>query len=198
MWLDTTKVEKTLSNVSKGYSCRRQFWYQQQQLTPCNDYSKGYSGKCSHCTSNLHEQWARMVFQWSFHVVLPTFIESQAFNRVDVISADGKSQETSQLDLESQSFFSQVLWVCCGWNIIYRGWHRHGPKENSVTPNMLQLFDNTINGIRNWMYYCMKPNYEIKEEYIISKALFVAYLKSGTTRDVFKEYSCTTILKFFW
>ena len=137
-----------------------------------------------------------MIFQWLFYVVLPTLIEGQAFNWVNIISADGKSQETSQLDLEIQSFFSQVMWVCCGWHIIYRGWHQHGPKETSITPNMLQLFDNTINGIRNSMYYCMKPNYETKEEYIISKVLFVVYLQSGTTRNVFKEYICTTILKF--
>jgi hypothetical protein len=138
--------------------------------------------------------WA---FRWLFQVVLPTLLGSEPLQKVKVIITDGDSQETSQLDLAIALFFPQVLRVRCGWHIIDRGWKRNGPKKTSVPKPMRKPFDVKTHEIRNWMYSWMKPKCETEEEYIISKALFIAYLQSDEALRVLNESNCRTILDFF-
>jgi hypothetical protein len=70
--------------------------------------------------------WA---FRWLFQVVFYTLLGCSGLGRIKVVITDGDAQETSQLDLAIQAFFPRALRIRCGWHIVDRGWHRHGPKK---------------------------------------------------------------------
>jgi hypothetical protein len=118
-------------------------------------------------------------FKWIFQEVLPNMLGMEFLKQVQVIITDGDSQETTQLDLAIKKIAPHVTRLRCGWHIIDRGWNAHGPKSNAAPLHKKEEWAIVLRVIQKWMYSWMRPGYcESEEELNISKALFVAYIKS--------------------
>jgi hypothetical protein len=118
------------------------------------------------------------VFRWMFQTVMPRLL-GPYLSRVKCIVTDGDSQETSQLDMAIENLFPNVCRVRCGWHIIDRGWKRVCPSSRAVRrgPNR-RKFKLVRKLLKAWLYSWMKQDCETEQEYMISKALLIAYLGS--------------------
>jgi hypothetical protein len=117
--------------------------------------------------------------KWIFQEVLPNMLGMEYLMEVEDIITIGDSQETTQLDLAIKQYIPHGMRLRCGWHIIDRGWNSNGPKSNMAPLNKKEDWVIVLCLIQNWMYSWMRPGYcKTEEELNISKALFVAYIKS--------------------
>ena len=137
------------------------------------------------------------VFRWLFQQVFPTLLGEENLSQVRAIVTDGDAQQTSQLDLaRERSYFKRAIRVRCMWHIVNRGWRTQGPSSRYLQKNQ-KLYEKLRTIICSWMFsWAISGHCETKEEYIISKALFVMYVDRDV-RATFGSGCASMILQFF-
>ena len=136
-------------------------------------------------------------FRWVFQTVFPVLLGQLHLKNVSLIISDGDAQETSQLDCALPKFFPKAKRMRCAWHIFTRGWQKH------CRPIIARMKVNTslkklTNTIVHWMYSWSSYSYcESKEEYKLSKALFLCFLNSEEVRQTLGDIGANTIETFF-
>jgi hypothetical protein len=144
------------------------------------------------------QSWA---YKWLFHTVFPALLGSEVMKKIKIIVTDGDSQEISQLDDAATKFFPNAHRIRCSWHIIDRGWAKKVKvplggkscrkralhlKGNSRRPGLqLNELNKTARTIYRWMFSWAQPSYcETEEEYFVSKALFMMFVRSTQVKDI--------------
>ena len=118
------------------------------------------------------------VFRWIFSAVLPKMFGLSKLNDVKLIISDGDSQEMQQIDTAITKYFPQAYRARCGWHIVEMGWQNHMLTSSVFPKEKREKYYMISDKVKGWMYSWMKPMCESKEEYELSKALLIQYVKS--------------------
>ena len=156
------------------------------------------------------QSWA---YKWLFQTVFPALLGNEVMKKVKVLVTDGDSQEISQLDDAATKFFPNAHRIRCSWHIIDRGWHkkvkvnlggkstrkralhlRGNPRQAGTQLNEL---NKTARTIYRWMFSWAQPSYcETEEEYFVSKALFMMFVRSSEVKEILGIVPVKAIIKF--
>ena len=136
------------------------------------------------------------IFKWLFLDCLPKLLGKKAIRRCRLILTDGDSQEITQLDEAILLLFIEALRRRCGWHIVTQNMTRKCPNRNAVLAQCRKAFQKALEIIKLWLYSFMTDSCDTQEEYQISKALLIAYLKSSTFVGTFGQTASANILEF--
>jgi hypothetical protein len=188
---DTNKEGRPLVTVTSKDSYGRMFFVLRAFL-PCE------------------QSWA---YKWLFHTVFPVLIGTEVLNKVSIVVTDGDSQEITQLEDAVNKFFPKVYRIRCSWHIIDRGWHKkvniplggHSGRKRPAelkgkkrwTPPLLTDQNKTARTVYWWIFSWAQPSYcESKEEYFVSKSLFLKFVQSRQVRVLFGEIFVNSVVSF--
>ena len=105
-----------------------------------------------------------------------------------MISTDGDSQETSQLDLALMRYFPSAVRTRCIWHIVDRGmktWYPTFRTVHGATGCSKECHDKVRDTVRRWIFSWASPGHcETHDEFTVSKGLFLAYLSSAKVAKV--------------
>jgi hypothetical protein len=124
------------------------------------------------------------IFRWLLLHALPKIL-GKDMNRIQMIISDGDSQEIAQINNLIQLVMMQAIRQRCAWHIVDRSWDRYVykvPKAGSTRKTYNTYYETTRKIIFAWLYSMMTKGCETKEEYQVSKVLFVFYLESPELR----------------
>jgi hypothetical protein len=119
------------------------------------------------------------VFRWILSHALPQLLGVEAMKRIVVILSDGDSTEIAQINHLLDELCPQAHRLRCGWHLVDRGWERliyHIPKD--PFRSKFRLFETTRRILFSWTYSWMTPSCETKEEFSLSRQLFLSFLES--------------------
>jgi hypothetical protein len=169
------------------------------------------------CFMPNEQAWA---YKWLFKVVFPALLGSKYVNDVSMILTDGDNQTIIQLEQAIDKRFGfhedgtpKVERARCSWHIIDRGWFSHvkyplgglsrkrRPKHLLGTkrpkPKELTAANQLSRKIYRWLFSWAQPGYcETEEEFLVSKALCVAFLKSKEVGAVLGDEAGKLIIDF--
>ena len=119
------------------------------------------------------------VFRWILSHALPQLLGVEMMQRIVVIISDGDSTEIAQINNLLDELCPQAHRLRCGWHLVDRGWERliyHIPKD--PFRSKFRLFETTRKILFSWTYSWMTPACETKEEFSLSRQLFLRFLES--------------------
>jgi hypothetical protein len=165
------------------------------------------------CFMPNEQAWA---FQWLFLTVFPALFGPHAsfLPKLSVIVTDGDKTMIEQLEIAIARFFPpNVYRIRCSWHIIDRGWstqvklplggfsrrkraaHLVGRKRKAHVP--LTDAKRLARTFYFWMFSWAQPRYCLsREEYNVSKALFLYVLRTTDVTDILGEDATKTIISF--
>ena len=127
--------------------------------------------------------------------------------------SDGDSQEIGQLCAAISRYFPEAFRIRCGWHIVDRGWDRvvklplggytkrkraaHLTGRARWKPPPLTFANRVARTLYCWIFLWCRPGFCItREEFVISYALFVDFVRSDDVKAVFGGEAQELILKF--
>jgi hypothetical protein len=119
---------------------------------------------------------------------------------IDIILTDGDSQETSQLDYAIKLFFPKAHRARCIWHIVNRGMMKYFPKalaKKNVNRELFDKWDNVHATVSNWIWSWSDDQCETEEEFNLSKALFLTYIKSEKVKEALGEDGAMQLQDFY-
>jgi hypothetical protein len=140
------------------------------------------------------------VFRWLFQNVFPRMFGKELLSHVTTIITDGDAQETSQLDLAIKLLFPQVFRVRCVWHIVDRGMTKYFPKplaRKNVDLELYNKWDRVRLTVRSWLFSWSDERCETKEEFMLSKALFLDYIQSDTVKEALGTHGFDQLQDFY-
>jgi hypothetical protein len=120
------------------------------------------------------------IFRWLLLHALPKIL-GKDMSRIQMIISDGDSQEIAQINNLIQLVMMQATRQRCAWHIVDRSWNRlvyKVLKAGSLKKNKHIYYETSCKIIFAWLYSMTTKGCETKEEYDVSKALFVFHLES--------------------
>ena len=152
------------------------------------------------------------LYKWLFQTVFPALLGKDVLSKVKIIVTDGDSQEIQQLDAAIVLYFKNAFRIRCSWHIIDRGWERYlsaallgGSSRKKKIKNkrrrtkqaMLTEKHQCARVIYRWMFSWAQPSFcESEEEYKLSKALFMQYVKSEKVEELLGSTDVERLLNF--
>jgi MULE transposase domain/SWIM zinc finger len=123
------------------------------------------------------------IFKWLFQTVMPELLGKSALKRVVLAITDGDWNEIAQLDDAIRVCIPNSMRGRCIWHIIDRGMNassRHYPSFHTRQRkgnHDFARFESLKFTVRRWMWSWAEHHCETEDEFLLSKALFCAYLK---------------------
>ena len=153
------------------------------------------------------------LFKWLFQVCFPSLLGSEHLNDVRIVLGDGDPQQISQLEDAIIKYFPHVYRARCSWHIIDRGWvskvkfamgghsrkkrplHLRSKKRKKAQP--LTELNRIARKLYRWMFSWAQANHcETREEFNVSKALFLAFVQSSSITELIGSHLVDTIVEF--
>ena len=121
----------------------------------------------------------RGTFKWVFKHILPEFLPKSYHPYVKFFMVDGDPQQYNEIVASIKNNFVNARWGNCGFHVVTQSWKRHGPSSTSVPTHLQQEFKERCDVVKKWCYTWMMEGFvEDEEEYILSKAMLFAYIRS--------------------
>ena len=132
------------------------------------------------------------MFKYVLNVVIPKLLGDSYCKRVKAICTDGDQHLIRMVNLSMNTIYTNAVRIPCAWHLIDRPLMLARPKfapRNSVSLYFIEWFCRLLKG---WLFTWMRPSGGIytKEEYLVSKALLLAFLDSSALT---KHFSSTGI-----
>jgi hypothetical protein len=140
------------------------------------------------------------VFRWLFQSVFPRIFGVDLLNRIVLVVMDGDSQETSQLDMAMQHYFPQATRGRCVWHIVKHGMDKHFPRppcRKNSNHELYQKWELVKDVIQNWIWSWSDARCETKEEFLLSKALFLKYMLSNQVEEALGQEGVSQLKEFY-
>ena len=152
-------------------------------------------------------------FKWLFQVVCPALLGQETLDDVNIVLTDGDSQQILMLENAIKLYFPDTYRGRCSWHIIDRGWtknvklamggHKNGKRPLHLKgtrrkkPRKLTEQNRVARKLYRWIFSWAQADYcDSREEFEVSKALFIRFVKSAPVVDVLGTGTVEAILSF--
>ena len=152
-------------------------------------------------------------FKWLFQVVFTSLLGVEYLNDVKIMLGDGCPQQISQIEDAIDKYYSHVYRTRCSWHIIDRGWYakvniemggksrrkrRLGLKGARRNPaKELTERNKVARKLYRWMFsWAQAGHCETLEEFQVSKALYLKFLKSKEVTTLLGTGCVDTLVGF--
>jgi hypothetical protein len=117
-----------------------------------------------------------------------------------MVVTDGDSQETSQLDMAMKKHFPQAIRGRCIWHIVKRGMDKYFPKplcRKNADYDLYRKWEVVKADVQNWIWSWSDSRCETKEEFQLSKDLFIKYLASNKVKEALGQEGVEQLHDFY-
>jgi hypothetical protein len=117
-----------------------------------------------------------------------------------MVVTDGDSQETSQLDMAMKKHFPQAIRGRCIWHIVKRGMNKYFPKplcRKNADYDLYRKWEVVKADVQNWIWSWSDSRCETKEEFQLSKDLFIKYLASNKVKEALGQEGVEQLHDFY-